>query len=310
MGSPISPVIANIFREHFEKELLRKTLKKTRSSISLCRRHIRDMEAEPNSVNSLFSSTINIQISISLWTQRKAENSPSQMFLFLRKLTVPQVIKLQKTNTDRYLHATTTHKNCNQFISILYRVFTSSDKEHLQIEFNHLKILLQKNGHDKKDIIKTINKHANKTTVFDTQSDERILSILPYVKGTTDRIGRILNKHNIQTSISLNHPKRQEILRNPKDQRPPHSASQVYKISCSCGLVYIGKTGRMVNLWIKEHQRDVRLKHVTQSALSEHNIETGHQILFDKTTIIANITSYLPRKYREAIEIQKHNLTI
>jgi len=84
----------------------------------------------------------------------------------------------------------------------------------------------------------------------------------------------------------------------------------VYKISCSCGLVYIGKTGRMVNLWIKEHQRDVRLKHVTQSALSEHNIETGHQILFDKTTIIANITSYLPRKYREAIEIQKHNLTI
>ena len=43
-----------------------------------------------------------------------------------------------------------------------------------------------------------------------------------------------------------------------------------------------------------------------QSALSEHNIETGHQILFDKTTTIANITSYFPRKYREAIEIQKH----
>jgi len=46
---------------------------------------------------------------------------------------------------------------------------------------------------DKKDIIKTINKHANKT-VSDIQSDERILSILPYIKGTTDRIGRILNK--------------------------------------------------------------------------------------------------------------------
>jgi len=41
-------------------------------------------------------------------------------------------------------------------------------------------------------------------------------------------------------------------------------------------------------------------------ALSEHNIETGYQILFDKTITIANITSYFPRKYREAIEIQKH----
>jgi len=34
--------------------------------------------------------------------------------------------------------------------------------------------------------------------ISDTQSYERILSILPYIKGT-DRIGRILNKHNIRT---------------------------------------------------------------------------------------------------------------
>jgi len=62
----------------------------------------------------------------------------------------------------------------------------------------------------------------------------------------------------------------------------------------------------MVNIRIKEHQRDVRLKHTTQSVLSEHNVETGHQILFDKTTTIATTTAYFPRKYREAIEIQKH----
>ena len=63
----------------------------------------------------------------------------------------------------------------------------------------------------------------------------------------------------------------------------------------------------MINLWIKEHQHDdVRLKYVTQSALSKHNIETGHQILFDKMTTIVNVTSYFPRN-RESIEIQKHN---
>ena len=42
----------------------------------------------------------------------------------------------------------------------------------------------------------------------------------------------------------------------------------------------------MVNLRIKEHQHDVRLKHVMQLALSEYNIEIGHQILFDKTITI------------------------
>jgi len=33
--------------------------------------------------------------------------------------------------------------------------------------------------------------------------------------------------------------------------------------------VYIDETERIVNLHIKDHQRDVRLKHVTQSALSQ-----------------------------------------
>jgi len=130
----------------------------------------------------------------------------------------------------------------------------------------------------------------------DTQSSQdemskRTFFIFLYIKETTDRIDRILNNYNIQTVFKP--PKKiGQILRNPKDQRPPLS-SAVYKILCSCRKVYIRETGRMVNIRMKEHQRDVRLKYIiTQSALSEHNIETGHQILFDKTTTI----SYFPRK--------------
>jgi len=63
----------------------------------------------------------------------------------------------------------------------------------------------------------------------------------------------------------------------------------------------------MVNLQIKEHQRDFRLKHITQSALSEHNTETGHQILFDKTITIANITSYFPRTLKTKYDGNKYN---
>jgi len=64
-----------------------------------------------------------------------------------------------------------------------------------------------------------------------------------------------------------------------------------------------GETGRMVNICVKEHQFDVRLKHITQSALSKHD-HRGHQILFNKTITIA--ITYFPWKYREAVEIQKH----
>jgi len=137
---------------------------------------------------------------------------------------------------------------------------------------------------------------ANKTMVSDTQPDERILFILSHVEGTTNRIGRILNKHNVWT-IFKSPKKIGQILRNPKDQRSPLSSAGIYKIPCSYGQVYIEETGRIVNLRIKEHQRDVRLKHTTRSALLKHNIKTGYQIFFDKTTVV-NITLYLPRKYK------------
>jgi len=144
----------------------------------------------------------------------------------------------------------------------------------------------RKNGHDEKDINKIISKHikAMNPNIQPSQDEmgKRTFSNSP-IKRTIDRVGRILNKYNIQT-VFKSLKKTGQILRNPKDQKPPLSSAGVYKIPCSCGKVYIGETGRMVNIRMKEHQCDVRLKHVTQLVLSEHNIDTGHQILFDKTT--------------------------
>jgi len=60
-----------------------------------------------------------------------------------------------------------------------------------------------------------------------------------------------------------------QILRNPKDQKPRQFRRNIQNILFL--QVYIGETGKMVNLRIKEHQHDVRLKHTTQLALSEYN---------------------------------------
>jgi len=115
---------------------------------------------------------------------------------------------MNKLQERQYLpsHIITQHENSLQSTHLYIELSPSLTKN---IRLNRLKLALQKNGHDKKDIIKTINKHANKTTISDTQPDERILSILPYVKETTDRIDRILNKYNIRTIFFLlNHPKK------------------------------------------------------------------------------------------------------
>jgi len=66
---------------------------------------------------------------------------------------------VQKTYTDSYLHAESHSAQRQSAINLLVHItFTISDKEYLEAELNHLKQILQKNGHDKRDINKIISK--------------------------------------------------------------------------------------------------------------------------------------------------------
>ena len=68
---------------------------------------------------------------------------------------------VQKTYTDNYLHAESHSAQRQSAINLLVHItFTISDKEYLEAELNHLKPskILQKNGHDKRDINKIISK--------------------------------------------------------------------------------------------------------------------------------------------------------
>jgi hypothetical protein len=74
----------------------------------------------------------------------------------------------------------------------------------------------------------------------------------------------------------------------------------VYKILCECGRVYIGQTGRSVDIRLKEHQRQIRLEHPDKSALDEHSIDHGHRIQLHNSFILATKTRYMDRIVREA----------
>jgi hypothetical protein len=80
--------------------------------------------------------------------------------------------------------------------------------------------------------------------------------VVPYVKGTTDRIGRMLRKLNVRTVFGT-HWKVSNMLRSPKDPLPVLHTSGVYRIPCSCGLSYVGQTGRSIEVRLKEHQADL-----------------------------------------------------
>ena len=78
-------------------------------------------------------------------------------------------------------------------------------------------------------------------------------AVLPYIKGLTEPLERILKHHDIRVAMK---PLRtlQQLFPSPKDKPPPENQiNVVYKINCSdCSWSYIGKTGRAFTVKIQE----------------------------------------------------------
>ena len=88
-------------------------------------------------------------------------------------------------------------------------------------------------------------------------------AVLPYIKGVTEPLTRILNNNGIRATTRPVKTLQQEFA-SPKS-RPPsdRQTNVVYKIPCSdCTWNYIGETGRCLHTRKKEHIRNTNvLKH-------------------------------------------------
>ena len=145
--------------EHFEKEIFRKTPKKPEIWFRYIddtfvlqghgRAELRKFLIFLNNQHPNIHFTIDIEKNgklpfLDILASKKTDGTLSQVY--------------RKSQIDIYMPSRIQHKNNLQSIHLYIKAFTISDKEHLQTELNHLKLAVQKNGHDKKDIMKTINK--------------------------------------------------------------------------------------------------------------------------------------------------------
>ena len=83
---------------------------------------------------------------------------------------------------------------------------------------------------------------------------------LPYVRGVTEPVQRILKHHDIASAVRP-HRNLREIFVHPKDKvEDKHKTDCVYQIPCkTCNICYIGETGITFGTRLEEHIKEVEI---------------------------------------------------
>jgi hypothetical protein len=228
----------------------------------------------------------------------------------------------KKTNTSRYLNAQS-HHHPSQKRSVLKTLTTRSirltDHDHYNQEVSTLHDTFERNGYSNMEINQVLNQkyhdESSKEVVEENEVNElsqnqsqdkeenKNKALLPYVRGVTDRISKVLQRYEIRTNFTT-HLKINQLLNNNKSN-PKLGTQGVYEVPCGgCSDSYIGQTSRRMSTRIQEHKNAVKYLH-QDNALAIHAKQTGHGIDFDNARSLANINMNLPRVFREAIEISK-----
>ena len=111
------------------------------------------------------------------------------------------------------------------------------------------------------------------------------MAFLPYVRGVTEPVTRLLRKNGINV-VTRPHKTLQQEFPSPKF-RPPIElqTNVVYKIPCAdCSWSYIGETGMCFSRRKKEHIRNVKLCK-TASNIAAHAWRNNHSVDFNNARV-------------------------
>ena len=307
MGSPVAPVLANIWMEHFEE----KALSLGPKTIRLWKRYVDDIfsivKGSVQEVDQYIQHLNSIHPKMRFTYEMEKDRSLS--FLDVKVAvrsdgSLSHCVYRKPTHTDRYLHATSHHHPRHLqsvMTSLKNRAYDLCDPEHLERELDHVQEVLKNNGYA------VVNGRRKQQTLGRGHPKvSRQPAYMPYVRGITDKIGTVLKKYSIPTvytpGIKVNN-----IVGTPKDVLPLQTPG-VYKVDCSCGSSYIGQTKRTIADRVKEHIAAVKNRRTSKSAIAEHLLEAGtnHWIEFHNTQVLSTERHFYSRAVREAIEIKKY----
>ena len=309
MGSPLSPVVANIFMEDFESTAIVTSDYQPR----IWYRYVDDTfvvwEHRRQQLDEFLEHINGLRERI-LFTMEVEENDKISFLDVLverKDFSIATSVYRKPTHTDRYLNYRSHHhpKTKTGIVSCLKRRAENIclDENSRIDEINRLEDVFLTNGFPQKRIQAALHAKPRSTPREDSNTDTKTL-VLPYIEGLSEKITQTCRKLNVRTAFTSRPTLRNILTHVKKRKQPEEKLGVIYQIPCECGAVYIAETGRTIKQRKAEHKRAV-MKAEPSNAVALHTASTLHAIKWEECKVIHQESNWGRRRIKEAIYIKE-----
>ncbi|KAJ8916401.1 hypothetical protein NQ315_014611, partial [Exocentrus adspersus] len=278
MGSSLSPIMSNIFMEHFEETYVKSYINKPK----IWWRYVDDVFSiwphGQDNLTDFLNFLNNIEPTIKFTLELEENNKLPFLDVMISKNTeinsnFQTNVYRKKTNTNRYLNF-----NSNHHLSIKKGVIkslydraklVSSNVNFFNQEKDHIKNILKENAYPINLVDKAFLQIENPSHNNNQQRQNPVANMtIPYIPGISEKLKKLGNNFNIRTAFKTNN------------------------------------TLRPLDVRIKEHKNYVRNYQVDRSNLAQHVWDNHHQINWKEASIIQKEQNFGKRKLKESACIQ------
>src|SRR5436190_1533465 len=208
--------------------------------------------------------------------------------------------------TGQYLHYNSYHPDHVKLglaIGLIKRARKiCSDEKTFKEELGRIETNLKDSGYPQYVLKKAMDKAINVRTDIQVEAEPAVDTVcIPYIRNLSEKIRRINKKHNIRTVFKSTRTIRSQLTKVKPNNLDQQNKNVVYKVPCSCDRNYIGQTSRPVKTRIEEHMKKVKNKESYGSKISEHVLETGHNIKWTDSCVLYKEQNWKKRNFAESL---------
>ena len=309
MGSPVSPIVANLFMEDFEQRALNSSPHPVKIwyryvDDTICimdKDHVDDFTHHINSINDAIKFTTEPEVnnSIAMLDTKITRHPDGSMTCGVYR---------KPTHTDQYLNFGSHHPLQHKLgvvRTLTHRANTIiTHEEDRQQEMHHIQNCLSKCGYEPWVFALSNNKETDKQKAkYAKRPPAKGSVVIPCVQGVSETFARVYQSKGICTHYKPVNSIRQQLVA-PKDKiKTVDKCGVVYQLNCQeCPAAYGGESERALRTRVGEHKRPSN----ATSPVAQHAKQSKHRIGWSNVKVLDQDSNYFSRGVREAINIYRH----